>query len=199
MNSANRRSNRQDRPVRWDALFDDLEAQAAALSHAEVAGEVEERTRGEVGKLEFWDRARGSLGAVVRIRLRGGVVLGGRLARAGPDWLLLEENGGRESVILTSGVLGLRGLGRHSAVPGSAGIVESRLRARQVLRALARDRSAVGVLLADGSAVDATIDRVGADFIEVAEHSSAEPRRRQEVRSVELLPLSAITAVRRSV
>ena len=37
--------------------------------------------------------------------------------------------------------------------------------------------------------VDATIDRVGADFVEVATHAAGEVRRRDEVREVELIPL----------
>ena len=53
--------------------------------------------------------------------------------------------------------------------------------------------------LNDGTTLDATIDRVGADFVEVAEHAAGEPRRRTEVRDVELVPLAAIVAVRRSV
>jgi hypothetical protein len=175
--------------VRWDALFDDLAAQAAALEQAERAAEVEERTRGEVGALTLADRARASAGSPVRLRLRGGVALAGRLARVGPDWLLIDEDADRETVVARAQVLSLRGLGRYSAVPGSAGVVESRLGLRNALRGIARDRSAIRVQL----------DRVGGDFIEVATHPAAEPRRRPDVRDIELLPLAAVVAVRRSV
>lgn len=185
--------------MRWDTLFDDLEAQATSFDRAERAAEVDERTRGEVGTLELWDRMRAAVGAQLRLRLISGAVIAGRLMRAGPDWLLMEEDGARETVVVTGALLGVRGLGRHSAVPDSAGVVESRVGVRQVLRRVARDRSSVRVLLTDGSVLDATIDRVGANFIEVAEHSAAEPRRRHEVRDVELVPLTAVAAVRRSV
>lgn len=185
--------------MRWDALFDDLAAQAVVLEQAERAAEVEERTRGEVGSLSLVDRARASAGSPVRLRLRGGLALAGELARVAPDWLLIDEGAGRETVVATAQVVSLRGLGRYSAVPGSAGVVESRLGLRHALRAIARDRSAIRVLLDDGSAVDGTIDRVGADFIEVATHAAAEPRRRPDVRDIELLPLAAVAAVRRSV
>jgi hypothetical protein len=185
--------------VRWDALFDDLAAQAAALEQAERAAEVEERARGEVGALTLADRARASAGSPVRLRLRGSVALAGRLARVGPDWLLIDEDADRETVVARAQVLSLRGLGRYSAVPGSAGVVESRLGLRNALRGIARDRSAIRVQLDDGSAVDGTIDRVGGDFIEVATHPAAEPRRRPDVRDIELLPLAAVVAVRRSV
>ncbi len=41
-----------------------------------------------------------------------------------------------------------------------------------------------------------TIDRVGADFLELAVHAAWEPRRAGSVRSVALVPLSAIVLVR---
>jgi hypothetical protein len=199
MNTAIRAARRQDRAMRWDALFDDLEAQTAALEHAERAAEVEERTRGEVGGLGLVDRARAAIGTPLRVRLLGGAALAGRLGRIGPDWLLIDEDGGRETVVAIAAIAGVRGLGRYSAVPGTAGIVASRIGLRQVLRGIARDRSAVRLQLTDGTTVDATLDRIGADFVEVATHSAAEPRRQQDVRDVELVPLTAIAAVRRSV
>jgi hypothetical protein len=56
----------------------------------------------------------------------------------------------------------------------------------------------VRLLLRDGATVEATIDRVGADFVEGASHAPGEARRRQDVREVELVPLSALVAVRRA-
>jgi hypothetical protein len=67
------------------------------------------------------------------------------------------------------------------------------------LRGVARDRSPVRLHLRDGGTVEATIDRVGADFVEAATHAPGEPRRRPDVREVELVPLAAVVAVRRVV
>jgi hypothetical protein len=53
------------------------------------------------------------------------------------------------------------------------------------------------VELVDGTALDATIDRVGADFVEVATHAAGELRRRGEVRDVEVIPTAGIAAIRR--
>jgi molybdopterin-binding protein len=185
--------------MRWDALFDDLEAQAAVLDQAERAAEVEDRTRGEVGTLGLRDRARAAVGTELRLQLVGGAGVRGVIARVGPDWLLLDEGDGREAVVATAQIVSVRGLGRYSAVPGSAGIVESRVGLRHALRGIARDRSTVRVQLVDGSTVDATIDRIGADFVEVATHPAGEPRRRVDVREIELLPIAAIASVRRAV
>lgn len=185
--------------MRWDALFADLAAQREALDRAEVDSEVAERVRAEVGGLGLVDRARSAVGADLRLRLRGRLDVAGRLAGAGPDWLLLAEPGGREVLVASAQVVSVRGLPRSSATPGSAGAVESRLGVRQLLRAIARDRSAVRIHLVDGSIMNATIDRVGADFVEVATHLPGEPRRRSDVRDVVTLPLAAIVAVRRSV
>lgn len=184
--------------MRWDALFADLEAQAEALASAERAAEVDERIRGEVGALGLLDRARGAVGAQLRLRLDGGHAAHGRLVRVGADWLLLDEGAGREALIPAGALLGARGLLRYSAVPGSAGPVESRLGLRQALRGIARDRSPVRLALRDGASMAATIDRVGADFVEVATHAAGEARRRQEVRDVELVPISALVAARRT-
>ena len=184
--------------MRWDALFADLAAQGEALEWAELDSEVAERVRGEVGGLSLVDRARAAVGTELRLRLRGQSDVGGRLAGAGSDWLLLHEPDGREVLVAVAQLVSVRGLPRSSATPGSAGLVESRIGLRQLLRAIARDRSAVRVHLVDGSTLDATIDRVGADFVEVATHLPGEPRRRAEVRDVVTVPLTAMVAVRRS-
>lgn len=183
--------------MRWDALFADLEAQAAVLQQAERAAEVEERTRGELAAIGVVDRLRGGEDAAVRLRLAGGRMVSGAVRRVGPDWLLLDENAGSEAVIPLAALLGVRGLSRYSAVPGTAGAVSARLGLRVVLRGIARDRSAVRLELVDGTGVDATIDRVGADFVEAAVHPSGEPRRRPDVRDVEVVPFAALAAVRR--
>jgi hypothetical protein len=185
--------------VRWDDLFSDLEAQAEALDVAARAAEVEERTRVEVAGLGMVDRLRAAVGTSVRIRLAGGLAVAGTVERVGPDWLLIAEGAAHECVLATAAVRSVSGLGRLSAVPGSEGVVESRLALRSALRGVARDRSAVRVHLVDGDVLDATLDRVGADFVELARHAPGEPRRHGEVREVLLVPFRALAAVRRMI
>ena len=185
--------------MRWDDLFADLEAQADALDVASRAAELGERVRIEVSALGVAERLRAAVGAPVRLQLMTGSALSGTLARVGADWVLLDEGSGREAVVALAAVRSVGGLGRLSAVPGSEGAVAARLTLRTALRGIARDRSAVRLHLADGEVLDATLDRVGADFVEAARHAPGEPRRRHEVREVLLVPFAAIVAVRRDV
>jgi hypothetical protein len=184
--------------LRWDALFADLEAQAAALERGAVSGEIEEHTRAEFGGISAADRVRAAIGQSVRVSCAGAVAVAGTLTRAGPGWLLLEEGGGRETLVLMDAVTAMRGLGRASTVPGSAGVVGSGLGVRHVLRGIARDRLPVRLVLRDGASLDATIDRVGADHVEVALHAPGEARRSSDVRRVEVILLAALATVRRA-
>lgn len=184
--------------MRWDDLFADLEAQADALERAERAGEVAERTRIELGSIGLLDRLRPAQGSAVRIQLAGGIAVAGSVDRVGVDWLLVSEGDAREVLVALSAVRTVAGLGREAAVPDSGGTVLARLTLRSALRGLARDRSGVAIHLVDGTALAATIDRVGADFVEAARHPAGEPRRRDMVRDVVLVPIAAIAAVRRS-
>jgi hypothetical protein len=183
--------------MRWDGLFADLEAQAAAFETAERAIEVDERARAEVAYLRLRDRLRPAVGLPVRIRSAAGASAAGTLTRVGSQWLLVDEPAGREAVVVIAAIISVSGLGRLSATPDSEGVVESRLGLTHVLRGVARNRSAVRIHLVDASILDGTIDRVGADFVELAAHAAGELRRRAAVRDVVLVAISAIVMVRR--
>jgi hypothetical protein len=185
--------------MRWDALFADLDAQAQSLEHAERAAEVDERVRAELGATTLTDRLRASIEAPIRVQVAGGGTLAGQLSRVGPDWLLLDEGAGREALVHCAAVIAVSGLSRLSAVPGSMDLVQSRLGLWFMLRRIARDRSPVRVLLRDGSGLGVTLDRVGADFVEVAVHAVGEYRRRAAVREIRLVPAAALVAVCREV
>jgi hypothetical protein len=185
--------------VRWEALFGDLEAQVDALATAERAAEVDERARIETGSLPWRQRLQAALGAAVQVRVAGGLMLAGRLRRVGPDWILLEEEGSGESLVSLSAVSTVAGLPRY-AVPDATSLFDSRLSLRSALRGLARDRAPVRVHLVDPAAgiVHGTVDRVGADFVDLAQHAPGEHRRREQVRGGVVIPLAALAAVRRA-
>jgi hypothetical protein len=118
------------------------------------------------------------------------------LTDVGVDWLLLEDEAGRELLVSGSALLAVRGLGQVTAAPEPPSAVRDRLDLRWAIRALTRDRAAVQLVLVDGGMVVGTIDRVGADFAEVAEHAADEPRRQKAVRDVQAVAIDAVAVVR---
>jgi hypothetical protein len=183
--------------VRWDELFDDMEAQLGEAERADLHAEVTDRTRREVALLHLVDRLRPAVGRVVSFRLLGAGQVEGQLTTVGPDWILLAEIGGREALVASAGVMSVGGLGAQTAPPQSENAIATRLSLAFALRAITRDRSGVVLTLIDGSTVAGTPDRIGADFLEMAEHPQGEPRRWNQVRGVRTCPLSAISVIRR--
>lgn len=183
--------------MRWEHLFGDLEAQYDAARDAELAAEVADRTRRELALVRLVDRLRPSIGQPVTLRVCGQGSVEGRLAKVGPDWLLVAENGGRELLVAAHALLAVGGLAAQSAGVGSEGAVAARLTLGYALRGIVRDRSAVALTYVDGSTAAGTLDRVGADFLELAEHAPGEVRRRNAVLAVRTVPLSAVATVRR--
>jgi hypothetical protein len=128
----------------------------------------------------------------------GAPALVGTLSGVGGSWLLLAESRGTEVLAPLAAVTTVAGLGSVSAVPGSAGRVAERLTLAHALRGIARDRSGVTIGLIDGITLAGTVDRVGADFIEVAEHAIDEARRRGNVGGIRTVPISAVALIRRT-
>lgn len=199
--------------MRWDRLFADLEGRFDELADAEAAAELADRERVAVGAIRATQRLAGSLDRPIRVRLAGGASIGGVLRTVGPDWLLLTEGQGRDCLVAWTAVTAVEGLSSSTGPEMSSFAV--RLDLRRALRGLARDRSPVAIAMTGwtggsaGSSVGAgasgpigsaeltgTIDRVGADFVEVAVHAAWEPRRAGTVRSVALVPLAGVLLVR---
>ena len=179
--------------MRWEQLFHDLEAQLGAAEAADLASEVADRTRRESALLTVRDRALGSCGSRVVVQAEGAGRVDGVLVEVGSQWLLLAEDGGRDALVPLPAVLGISGLGSRSAPPGHGGQVAMRLGLGSALRALARDRAVVTAVLTDGSTVAGTLDRVGADFVELTSRDTDRDGLRPEVR---LVPTSALGVVR---
>lgn len=182
--------------MRWTSLFADLEAQFEAAEAADLAAEVRDRTRREAGLVRTVDRLRASRGAPVTVTVPGAGPVSGVLLDAGEDWLLLEQPAAREVLVPLAAVLSVTGLGRRTAAAQALGEVARRLDLRYALRGLARGRTAVQLLLVDGSVVTGTLDRVGADYVDLAEHVAGELRRASAVQGVRLVPLAALALVR---
>ena len=187
--------------MRWTALFADLEAQFVAADQASLALEVRDRTRREAGLIRLVDRLSPALGQRLTVTVQGVGPIEGNLSGAGTDWILLTGGHGpteREVLICSAAVLGLIGLGPAARPPASESAVSARLDLRWALRCLVRDRAGVQISLTDGALLQGTLDRVGADYVELAEHPQGEPRRSTAVRQLRLIPVTALALLRSS-
>jgi hypothetical protein len=181
--------------VRWQQLFADLEARFEAEQEAAERAETSSRARHELGSLRFVDRLGGAVGSPVVLLCRGAGQVSGTLTEVGSDWLLLDD-AGRELLVATSAVRAVDGLGRRTAAAEDAGLVASRLDLRRALRGLARDRATVHLVLDEGTSLHGTIDRVGADYVELAEHPADLHRRAGAVRGVRTVLIDAVAVAR---
>jgi hypothetical protein len=207
--------------VRWDELFDDLAGQGAAALADEHAGEVADRGRYEIGQVTLSDRLRAWPARVrLSVGVAGGQRFSGLLVAVGLDWLAVVD-GGRESVVRLGAIRWVRPVSEldlATAVSAAAaaaagatgatdacaeselgapagGAVRERTGLAQALRFLVRDRAVVRAVLLDGESVCGTLDRAGADHLELAQHPLDEPRREPSVQASWLIPYAALAVV----
>ncbi|GAA1129591.1 hypothetical protein [Arthrobacter flavus] len=179
--------------MRWEALFQDLEAQFAAAHLIAVEGEIAELSRLELAALTAMDRIRAQRGVTLRIRTPGGGLFSGVVRYVGSEWLVLATGSGATMIPATA-LSTVEGMGRGAVAEPSE--VATRLRIGSVYRAFARDRTPLTLQLASGGVrLDGTIDRVGKDFLELATVPLGEQRRMGNVAGMVLIPLSNVEAV----
>lgn len=186
--------------VRFDDLFDDLESQLEAEQGAERRDLEAEEERFRIGRLELRDR----IAAAPRqldIALRAGGRLRIRRMALGRDWLngiVLEgAPAGTGALVPLHAIasLALDGDGAAASVgPVAAGELQARLSFAFALRDLARRRAPV--ILEGAAPAAGTIDRVGRDHLDLAEHEPGQPPRLGTVRSWRIVPFSAFDWVR---
>jgi len=177
--------------MRWDSLFADLEAQLDESAAAALASEVAERTRAEWAAIRLRDRIAAHADRELTWFLADGEVITGGVADLGADWVLLRA-GTRETLVPLASVSSVSGL--PSSAVGQTGLAR-RLALPVVLRGLARDRSPVRLYLAGGGVVTGTLDRVGADHVDVAVHPGDELRRTASVIEVRTVALAALIRI----
>ena len=186
--------------MRWTDLFDDLEAQLLAQEAAERQGEVVEHTRAVTGQVLLRERLLADIGRSVHLSLRGGAAVDGTLTELARDWLVVQERlpaHDREVLVVTASIVSVRGLSGRSD-PGRRSSVQRTLDLRHALRALSRDRALVRVRDVEGGVAVGTIDRVGADHLDLSAHPDDLPRRSRDVHSVVTIPHASLVSVTRS-
>ena len=146
--------------MRWDHLFDDLEAQVTRAEREEFEEEVRARAQGESAAVTLGAVLAGSDGSAVRLSLRDGTAIAGTVRDCAAQWLHLAD-GPREFLVPVTAISAIDGAPTAAPEPG---VVASRLTLGHALRALAEDGGAV-LVNALGTQVRGAISAVGADYV----------------------------------
>ena len=129
-----------------------------------------------------------------------GTVLAAEVSGVGADWVALE--GGRAgALVLPLASIAAIGMPHadvlRSARPAAApSALADRMTLGFVLRDLVRRRIAVTVHLTNGRMLSGTIDRAGADHLDIALHEPGAPRRASEVTGHRIVPFRAVAWIR---
>lgn len=183
--------------MRWDALFEDMEAQLASERLLGLESEISERARVELAGIDVSDRLRGAIGQKIDVKLRSGTQVSGTLSHVGSESLVLDD-GLHQWLVPATAALTYQGLGRQAKSGQSTASL--RLGLASALRMLARDRAGLAVHLLESAREEATmrgvIDRVGKDHFDLAVTLPGEVRRSGNVVSVATIPFQSLAAVR---
>ena len=198
--------------MRWDNLFDDLEAQ---LEHELTADEIDQQAEEErlrLGRLSLRDRilslheGRGrDSDYSFRVSLANGATLDVHPTTFGRDWFAADVVGAgiHSQCIVPLAAVASIALTRDEvrmsmdAVPGetTARTLTARLSLPFVLRDLCRRRTSVELHTLTGE-LAGTIDRVGRDHLDLALHDREAARRESDVTGYRIVPLAQLVLVR---
>ena len=195
--------------VHWDRLFEDLEGQLASEWESERAALDAESERLRVSRLELRSRLRilCASAAPATIDLPGGMRIRARLHSLGSDWVAAamietEDASARRSTRILP-LHAVRGLSIDHGLllasledsEASAPVLRERMSLGFVLRDLGRRRVPVRVVSIDGSDFHGTVDRAGADHLDLALHDPGDARTASAVRGFRIIPFAAVTSV----
>jgi len=184
-----------DEPSSAAARFDDLlagiVAEADAADAAALDADIAEVERAVRAESRLLDRLRAQ--RMVSIEIVSGGQVSGLVAAVGRDVVVIAADDGDWAISAwgMAAVIEMSGGAREAFSPSE------RLGLASVARAWARQRSVVRVLRVGAGPLDGTIDAVGADHLDLAEHDPGEPRRAEAVRRQVSIPLGAVAALRR--
>jgi hypothetical protein len=175
-------------------VFDELEAEFEAGLRREAEQETLAAVRAEVGATVLWEQLARRIDSEATV-LAGARAFRGSVVASYPEFLVLRAADGAEHLIhhspAVSVVLPAEPPTLRPAPPAAA----RRYQFALALRELARRREPVRVDLADGTRCDGTIEAVGSDYLEIAEHDLGEARRRAAVRARRFVGFTAVVAV----
>lgn len=193
--------------MRWERFFDDLEDQLASEWEAERAALDTEAERLRLSRVSLHARlsqlaGRDGAAPVISFDLADGSTLRGTVTGVGADCVaILPAEGRPGAVVVPFAAISGIGMPHHdllrSARPSPArSALSERLTFGYVLRDLVRRRAGVAVHLRSGRALHGTIDRAGADHLDIALHDPGAPRRADAVTGHRIVPYAAVAWVR---
>jgi hypothetical protein len=175
-------------------VFDELEAEFEAGLRSEADQETVAALRAGIGETVLWEQLARRAGSLV-VAFAGARRFRGVVLASYPEFLVLRDGDGTEHLVR-------HGPATSVALPPEPAVLQPvpppaarRHRLSLALRELARRREPVRVELLDGERVDGTIEAVGADYLEVAEHDPGEARRRTAVKARRFVGFAAVVAV----
>lgn len=194
--------------MRWDRFFDDLEDQLASEWEAERAALDTEAERLRLSRVQLIERLTqlavddSGPAAVASFDLADGASVRARVSGVGADWAALTpaEGGGGAVIAPVASIVAIgmphADLLRTARPAPARSPLADRLTFGFVLRDLVRRRAGVAVHLVSGRVLTGTIDRAGADHLDLALHEPGSPRRADAVTGYRLVPFPAVAWIR---
>jgi hypothetical protein len=180
-------------PPSMRRVFDELEAEFEAGLRREADQETVAAVRAELGSTVLWEQLARRLGTDM-VAIAGDRVLRGSAVASYPEFLVLRADDGAEHLIPYGPAVSVVLPAEPPPLRPTPGPVARRYQLALALRELVRRRDPSGSTWATTS-VDGTIEAVGSDYLELAEHDPGEARRRAAVRARRFVGFAAIVAV----
>jgi hypothetical protein len=175
-------------------VFDELEAEFEAGLRMEAEQEAVAALRAEIGQSVLWEQLARRVGTEAVAR-SGARLLRGVVAASYPEFLVLRADDRTEHLIRYGPAVSVALPAEPPSLRPTPAGVARRYQLALALRELARRREPVRVDLVDGGRVDGTIEAVGSDYLEIAEHDPGEARRRAAVKARRFVGFAAVAVV----
>jgi hypothetical protein len=175
-------------------VFEELEAEFDAGLRREAEQEALAAVRAELGATVLWEQLARRIGAETAVTA-GGQTFRGSIIASYPEFLVVRASDGGEHLIRYGSMFSLSMAPEAPDLRPAPTAAARRYQFALALRELARRREPVRISLSDGAVLDGTVEAVGSDYLEVAEHDPGEARRRSAVRARRFVGFAAVVAV----
>ena len=181
-------------PPAMQRVFDELEGEFDAGLRREAEQETVAAVRAELGCTVLWEQLARRTGSDAAV-LAGARTFRGVTVASYPEFLVLRSDDGSEHLIRYGPGVSVALPAEPPTLRPTPNPATRRYQFALALRELARRREPVRVELAGGTSCDGTVEAVGSDYLELAEHDLGEARRRPAVRARRFVGFAAVVAV----